>query len=696
MITCAHCGHEFSSALAACPVCHIPVNGIPQWLLRGRSGPAASQRGGQPPVTAHEVADAAPTSLFPVGASAFSAADSASGGSSSSSASSAWAPNPTAPQPQLEVTGPAGSDKAEWRTALAGQWPPSDSPGSASDAQGEKAPPSPEASLTAQWRPAVPDTTVPDAGVSWAETWRPLADGAAVGADTHAGVADAMAAGFERPGHPISAPSLIPPEPTAVLNAADQAKSPAPSEPEPTDVAASPKDKEPTPEEGAPTPEAASTPPEAAPAGEPPAETPASAQSAPAISPVSPPPPDPQPVAPGDVPAEAASPVESSPAAEASPSEAAPTLAASPDEPEAAAPVDEPSWSAVAEPPVIPLVPPPDLPASEGSADTETTLRLSEILPDSELRGPSLFGISDDSTSRLSSELLNSAARLEGPLDQQVTPSAPAWQQPVGASVTSGANGYQSQVPDDLFRSRRIPTVADMAAAANAAASAQGVPVESNPQSPASPTSISSGPPPPALSDYSDRPPADPETADEDESDKPRRLPLIIGISAIVVGMIVILGLLLYYLYQSWNREPPPPTAPSTTVSASASPTPEASETPEASATPDAEESPEATVETSPDAVVEAPRDGQIPGTTVNICEPGKVGTLSSQTSCVFALNVAKAIPVGATGDFTIENVYSPVTDRNYALQCSTRESFYQCVSQTGATLVVAFGREGQ
>jgi hypothetical protein len=396
----------------------------------------------------------------------------------------------------------------------------------------------------------------------------------------------------------------------------------------------------------------------------------------------------------------------------------------------------------------------------------ETTLRLSEILPDSELRGPSLFGITDDSTSQLSSELLNSAARLQGQFDQPATP-APAWQQPVGTPLTTGlglglsgvgtaaapppttpasapaaasatsfrppappvsprpsspssaaapvqpaANGktpdnrsnglpdLQPGVPDDLFRSRRVPSVADMAAAASAAAGVQatGTSVSAAPPPtgpavtmPPPPTSPAAQMPPPPTSPAVTMPPP-PDDADEEPAAS-RKAPLVIGIAAIIVGIIAILVFVLYYLYQSWARDPAPPPAPAPSYSTPAvTPTPTPTPTPEPTPTPTPEPDPEPTTESEP----AQPRQGSLPASTVSVCEADKVGTLSTQTSCALALNVAKAIPVDAVGDFTIEGVYSPVTNLEYALRCQTRETYYQCTSDLGAILVVAFGREGQ
>ncbi|MDR0991076.1 MAG: hypothetical protein LBL92_06935, partial [Propionibacteriaceae bacterium] len=109
-------------------------------------------------------------------------------------------------------------------------------------------------------------------------------------------------------------------------------------------------------------------------------------------------------------------------------------------------------------------------PSAAEADGTETTLRLSEILPDSQRRGTALFGIQDDSTAELSSDMLTSASRLQAPLDSRnVSPALPAWQQPMGAPLTTGIsssltpaapglgpNGLNGNLPtepaDDLFR----------------------------------------------------------------------------------------------------------------------------------------------------------------------------------------------------------------------------------------------------
>ncbi|MDR0416382.1 MAG: hypothetical protein LBH76_03520 [Propionibacteriaceae bacterium] len=633
MITCAHCGHEFSSALAACPVCHIPVNGIPQWLLRGRGGAAASTpgRGGQPPVTAHEVADAAPPPE-----------------------------TDAAPQPQVEV-------------AASGGQPSSD--GSKSNSATTPAPVGDEAAPSSPRTPWT-EAATPRPSASLADTWQPL------NRNSHADVAAAVENGFGQPGSTAAA-SIIPPEPAESANL--------------------------------PTAEAEISEPTGPIGG----TTPATAAALLA-----------EPIPP------AARPVE--PATQASPAKATETTG-------------------------------------------ETTLRLSEILPDSELRGPALFGITDDSTPQLSSELLNSAARLQGSLDQPTVPpvgGALAWPPAIGAPLTAslgagggfppsaadnglpleagGGNlpldtaggslpleagggslppsiagsslppsiagsspqpdiaGSSPQAdaagpppaasdgplpdaagddsppdgPDDLFRSRRIPSAADIAAAASAAAGTQVVGPVSPTVSPSS--AAASGPAAPSgpgrpLQD----PPRPPEETDED---KPRRVSFVIGVVAIVVGMVVLLVLVLYYLYRTWAADPAPPPAPATSASASANPSasasPDAAETPSASPSPDGE-SPAS--ETPPDNLA-----GALPDVVVNVCEPNQVGTLSANTSCDFALNVAKAIPIGSTGDFSVTGVYSPVTNREYTLQCQTRETYYECVNELQAILVIAFGREGR
>jgi hypothetical protein len=408
----------------------------------------------------------------------------------------------------------------------------------------------------------------------------------------------------------------------------------------------------------------------------------------------------------GDSPAEVSSPAVliASPTSPAAPSAAeVPPAAASPTSP-AAPPVAE--------------VPPAETPP-EGF---ETTLRLSEILPGAQHQGAALFGIQEGVTAQLSSEMLNSASRLRAPLDQPVAPTVPAWQQPMGAALTTGlsatsltsALGNFQPVTDDLFLSRRVPSAADMAAAANAAQGGQAQVGDSGPRPPAplvSPASgqspaLASGPglggdslgaatlaPQPGL--VSPRPAGSAETPADGAG--PARPPtrgrrrggfgFVVGVIAIIAGLGV-LTVLLWYLISQWQQAPVPPDQPDVTASASATVTPSA--TPEPSAEPSATPEPSETAEPSSNRPA-----GSIPADTVKVCEDNRLGVMNLNHSCEVAVNVAQAIPADATGDFTVEAYAAPL-EATVSFACVTQSTYYECRLYTGAIYLVAFGREGQ
>ena len=674
MITCAHCGHEFSSALAACPVCHIPVNGIPQWLFRGKSAPSAGERGAQPPITAIDIAGATPGAGLPAtGVTGVPAA----------------VPSHPATQPELETPAlpptaePAGTAADSWTplsTALglgqpSGPEPGRPAPGPTGSAAGAAtAPePSPAPSHPAEPEAAFAPLTTPPSSSLPSPTVRPA------------------------PGHLESITPV--PQPTGL------GESPVGSHAEVAHLfAAGPNHAEPNPLQ-------------------PPDET------TPHVRPL-------DRLGPADVAVE----VESS-----------------------SFDVEPPAFAVDgAQTPASPVAEaPPAAPAPANAIDTgETTLRLSEILPDSQRRGSALFGIGDDSTAQLSKELLNSASLLRAPLDQPVNASPPVWQQPMGAPLTTGisasvspglGSSFPPGPPDSLFEGRPVPSAADMAAAA---AASQGFSAPGAPRPVSDPFNPAVAPPaptqtagqggfdqspfgatvaddsptvPPYYPDYphypepgaplagtpadasaatgwnqpvigeggppggsDSTPPADsPEQAGRrpPQGQEPHRRPrasLIVGGAAIVVG-VVLVALLVWYLLSQWTPTPEQPAGPTPTTTATDTLAP--SQTPAETPSP-----------TPPPSQPAPPQRaaGALPADTIKVCEDNAVGVQGLALSCDVAKTVATTIPANATGDFTI-NAYISVLNRNGDFACSTLDTYYQCtLTSTGAVYRIAFGREGR
>jgi hypothetical protein len=60
---------------------------------------------------------------------------------------------------------------------------------------------------------------------------------------------------------------------------------------------------------------------------------------------------------------------------------------------------------------------------------------------------------------------------------------------------------------------------------------------------------------------------------------------------------------------------------------------------------------------------------------------------VNSTTSCGFALNVAAAIPAGATGSFTV-TANSPATNKDYQMAC-VRGTYTVCTGGVNALVYV-------
>jgi hypothetical protein len=320
-----------------------------------------------------------------------------------------------------------------------------------------------------------------------------------------------------------------------------------------------------------------------------------------------------------------------------------------------------------------PSVAPPEEPVGE------TTLRLSEILPDSQGKGSALFGISDDVTAGLSPEMLDSAAEMGAALETSPPPAPPVWSQPASAPVAtnlSQSTPQPSPIPDDLFRTRRIPSVAQVAAAAAAAAAEA---VESSGDWGRLSTSPAK---PPVGGDGGPRPPASTAAPAEDGAEPKRgRGALLAGIAAILIGLGLLAGLVVY-LYSVWSPSddptplPPPPTLPS--VSPKPTPTVTPSQTPSST--------PTVTPTATPTALT-----GKIPAEAHQACNTERtLGTASTQSTCAFAEVVAGNIPAGSRGEFTIQAT-APSNNVTYTLQCSTLDVYYRCESTTGAVYFVVF-----
>jgi hypothetical protein len=639
VITCAHCGHEFSSALAACPVCHIPVNGIPQWLFRGRAAAASTPVSGQPPVTANDVVETAPT------------------------------PTPAPAPAPAPVAIPATIIPAKDGSAVVVD--------EAKEPAADEDVPGTEAMVDPSLGPHAEVASVFAAGSGEAGVPVTAPGDAPLGSLTDAVAEAAEAAGVE-----VEPPSFNLDPPTFMTEAPD-------APPEVVDAAADLGEAA----------EAAHPEPDSGPATETPAEAVAE--------------PEPEPASLGEAP-DLSQPAEAPPA-------------------ETTGPVAVPAPEAT----------PPPTPPTPPAEPNETTLRLQDVLPNSGGRGPSLFGIPDQSNAQLPSDILNSASRLRAPLDQSVSPGVPAWQQPMGtaissslssASLTSGLGNFQAGA-DDLFRSRRVPSAADVTAAATGtppqfgqpATAAAHEPTPTAPATPAPPAQPVSAATPALFAQPTTAPtpyPPTPETAYQadpyapppapvpgpgtydtpaaqtyqavgsgDDGHRPPPAPkpkkrgrggLIAGIIAIIAGLGLI-AVLMWYLFNQWSESPEPPPDPETsaaTTTPTATPTPTPTPTPSDTPTP----TPEEPVRPA----------GAIPDDTDVVCEDNALGVMAPGTSCVAARELAAVIPVEAAGEFSV-NAYITPRGANEDFACRTLDTYYQCtLLSSEIDYRIAFGREGR
>ncbi|WCC80193.1 hypothetical protein O6R08_01145 [Cutibacterium equinum] len=193
-------------------------------------------------------------------------------------------------------------------------------------------------------------------------------------------------------------------------------------------------------------------------------------------------------------------------------------------------------------------------------------------------------------------------------------------------------------------------------------------------------------PPPPPSS------PAKPSPQPLPPQESSRHLSVLIGL---VIGLLVlaILGAVLLFAGGTKGRSSGQP-APVVTPSASSQPEQSASQEPQEGVT-SIDSTPSFLQSTPATEASSAPstpkftqsRTRQVADTLPagdEICSStvGAVGT----TSCLFALEVADAIPSDAQGEYEV-NAHSPVTGKDYTMTCKTEETYTTCTGGVAAVV---------